>query len=70
MSGGKLHATGRADAPRYPVTISLVVKSPKQSSMTAINRRRAASGERWQPRFFDRGGEPAAGGRGASGNIL
>ena len=41
-------------APQYPATISLVVKSLKQSSLTAINRRRAASGELWQSRFFDR----------------
>jgi REP-associated tyrosine transposase len=41
-------------APQHPLTISLVVKSLKQSSMTAINRRRAASGELWQSRFFDR----------------
>ncbi len=41
-------------APRYPVTISLVVKSVKLSSTIAINRRRTASGELWQPRFFDR----------------
>ena len=41
-------------APRYPETISRVVKSVKQSSTMAINRRRAASGEVWQPRFFDR----------------
>ena len=41
-------------APQYPVTISLVVKSSKQSSMMAINRRRVASGELWQARFFDR----------------
>ncbi|MCL5005607.1 MAG: transposase [Acidobacteria bacterium] len=41
-------------APRHPVTISLVVKSVKQSSTMAINRRRAAPGELWQPRFFDR----------------
>ncbi|MEJ2007629.1 MAG: transposase [Acidobacteriota bacterium] len=41
-------------APRYPETISRVVKSLKQSSTMAINRRRATSGEVWQPRFFDR----------------
>ncbi len=41
-------------APRHPVTISLVVKSVKQSSTMAINHRCAASGELWQPRFFDR----------------
>ena len=41
-------------APTYPVTISLVMKSMKQSSMSAINRRRGAQGELWQARFFDR----------------
>lgn len=41
-------------APHPTVTIPLVVKSLKQSSTMAINRRRAASGELWQPRFFDR----------------
>ena len=41
-------------APTYPVTISLAMKSVKQSSMSAINRRRGAGGELWQPRFFDR----------------
>ncbi len=40
--------------PQYPETISSVVKSIKQSSMTAINRRRGAGGELWQSRFFDR----------------
>ncbi len=40
--------------PIHPVTISLAMKSAKSSSMIAINRRRAASGELWQPRFFDR----------------
>jgi REP-associated tyrosine transposase len=45
------HAIG---ALQYPMTISLAVKSVKQSSMTAINRRRAAEGELWQSRFFDR----------------
>jgi REP-associated tyrosine transposase len=39
--------------PVYPVTISLAMKSVKQSSMSAINRRRGAEGELWQPRFFD-----------------
>jgi hypothetical protein len=38
----------------YPVTISLAMKSVKQSSMTAVNQRRATEGELWQPRFFDR----------------
>jgi len=41
-------------APSYPVTISLAMKSVKQSSMSAINRGRGAEGELWQPRFFDR----------------
>ena len=41
-------------SPRHPATISLLVKSVKQSSTTAINRRRKASGPLWQPRFFDR----------------
>ncbi|HEV2349813.1 MAG TPA: hypothetical protein VG028_08225 [Terriglobia bacterium] len=40
--------------PVYPVTISLAMKSVKQSSMSAINRRRGAPGELWQHRFFDR----------------
>ena len=41
-------------APTYPVTISLVMKSVKQSSMSAINRRCGAEGKLWQARFFDR----------------
>ncbi len=41
-------------APVYPVTISLAMKSVKQSSMSAVNQRRGADGELWQPRFFDR----------------
>jgi REP element-mobilizing transposase RayT len=41
-------------APVYPVTISLAMKSVKQSSMGAVNQRRGADGELWQPRFFDR----------------
>ena len=40
--------------PVYPVTISLAMKSVKQSSMSAVNQRRGAEGELWQPRFFDR----------------
>jgi len=40
--------------PVYPVTISLVMKSVKQSSMSAVNKRRGTEGELWQPRFFDR----------------
>ena len=38
----------------YPVTISLAMKSVKQSSMSAVNQRRGAEGEPWQPGFFDR----------------
>jgi REP element-mobilizing transposase RayT len=41
-------------APVYPVTISLAMKSVKQSSMSAVNQRRGTEGELWQPRFFDR----------------
>jgi len=41
-------------APVYPTTISLAIKSVKQSSISAINRGRGAEGEFWQPRFFDR----------------
>ena len=41
-------------APRPPVTISGVVKSLKQSSLSGINQRRGTEGELWQPRFFDR----------------
>ena len=41
-------------APIYPVTISLVLKSVKQSSLSGINDRRGTDGELWQPRFFDR----------------
>jgi len=41
-------------APVYPETISLAMKSVKQSSTSAINQRRGAEGELWQPRFFDR----------------
>ncbi len=41
-------------APVYPVTISLAMKSVKQSSMSAVNQRRGGEGELWQPRFFDR----------------
>jgi len=41
-------------APVYRVTISLAMKSVKQSSMRAVNRRRGSEGELWQPRFFDR----------------
>jgi putative transposase len=41
-------------APVHPVTISLAMKSVKQSSMSAVNQRRGTHGELWQPRFFDR----------------
>ncbi|MGO8787699.1 MAG: REP-associated tyrosine transposase [Terriglobia bacterium] len=41
-------------APVHPVTISLALKSVKQSSMSAVNQCRGAEGELWQPRFFDR----------------
>lgn len=41
-------------APQYPETISQVIKSVKQSSMTGINQQRGSEGELWQPRFFDR----------------
>jgi putative transposase len=41
-------------APVYPVTISLAMKSVEQSSMSAVNQRRGADGELWQPRLFDR----------------
>ncbi|MGO8733096.1 MAG: REP-associated tyrosine transposase [Terriglobia bacterium] len=41
-------------APVYPVTISLAMKSVKQSSTSAVNQHRGADGELWQPRFFDR----------------
>jgi putative transposase len=41
-------------APVYPATISLAIKSVKQSSMSAINQPRGAEGELWQSRFFDR----------------
>jgi putative transposase len=41
-------------APKYPVTISLVMKSIKTSSRFLINRERGEESELWQPRFFDR----------------
>jgi len=41
-------------APVHPVTISLAMKSVKQSSMSAVNQRLGTEGELWQPRFFDR----------------
>ena len=41
-------------APVYPTTISLVIKSVKQSSMSAVNQQRGTEGELWQSRFFDR----------------
>jgi len=37
-----------------PETISGVIKSVKQSSMSGINQSRGTEGELWQPRFFDR----------------
>jgi putative transposase len=45
-------------APQYPVTISLAMKSLKQSSMIAVNQRRDTDGELWQPWFFDRALRP------------
>ena len=41
-------------APQYPLTISEVLKSCKNSSTTLVNDGRSASGELWQGRFFDR----------------
>jgi len=41
-------------APRYPLTISVAIKSIKMSSMILINRGRGEPGELWQGRFFDR----------------
>jgi putative transposase len=41
-------------APQYPVTISLAMKSVKQSPMIAVNQGRDTDGELWQPRFFGR----------------
>ena len=41
-------------APVYPLTISRVMKSFKNSSTILIHRRRAELGELWQARFFDR----------------
>ena len=41
-------------APRYPLTISELLKSIKNSSTTLVNAGRSASGELWQGRFFDR----------------
>jgi putative transposase len=38
----------------YPVTISLALKSVKQSSMSAVNQRWGTDGEPWQPRFCER----------------
>jgi putative transposase len=40
--------------PRSPETISGVIKSVKQSSMSGINQSLGTEGELWQPRFFDR----------------
>ncbi|MDE3178769.1 MAG: transposase [Acidobacteriota bacterium] len=41
-------------APVHPLTISLVVKSIKNSSTLLLNRQRHEAGELWQGRFFDR----------------
>jgi len=41
-------------APVYPRTISLLMKSFKNSSTILINRRRGERSELWQARFFDR----------------
>jgi len=41
-------------APEYPLSISVVMKSIKTSSMILMNRQRHESGELWQGRFFDR----------------
>jgi putative transposase len=41
-------------APRYPLTLSVAIKSIKMSSLTLINRPRGEGGELWQGRFFDR----------------
>ncbi len=41
-------------APVYPRTISLVMKSFKNSSTVLINRQRGERGELWQARFIDR----------------
>lgn len=41
-------------APKYPLTISQVMKSIKTSSTVLMNRGRAEAGELWQARFFDR----------------
>ena len=41
-------------APRYPLTISVAIKSVKMSSLILINRWRGEHGELWQGRFFDR----------------
>jgi len=39
--------------PRYPLTISGLLKALKVSSTIAINRGRREAGELWQRRFFD-----------------
>ena len=39
--------------PRYPLTISKVLKSIKLTSTSGINRLRGETGELWQGRFFD-----------------
>jgi putative transposase len=41
-------------APQYAETISQVIKSVKQSSMTGISRHRGTVGELWHPRSCDR----------------
>ena len=41
-------------APVYPATILLAMKSVKQGSMSALNGRRGAERELWQPRFLGR----------------
>ena len=40
--------------PPYPLSISVVLKAVKVSSMIAINVARGTGGELWQGRFFDR----------------
>jgi putative transposase len=40
--------------PRYPLTISSILRTIKLRSTSAINERRNESGPLWQGRFFDR----------------
>jgi len=40
--------------PRYPLSISRVLKAVKVSSMISINLTREIGGDLWQRRFFDR----------------